>query len=230
MSYTYAVKGNWGTAVKTSAGYNWRKTRLNFNCNSGSNFIRTDHPLKNMEDRGIFDSGCSGHMTEEFFTELQNLKTQENEAYSTGISEDTPEIIGFRRELDELAPKHLNMPELTIFNKPQKGIFDEASYDEEEEPKKISEALQDDSWVEAMQEELLQFRLQQLYMYYIKAPKLGQEGYHAVQVVTSPDFTPNVVKRILSTLRANLIWAYGILEIHLLTWKLTQIVTMLGKP
>ncbi|GKF91740.1 hypothetical protein Tco_0275441, partial [Tanacetum coccineum] len=26
---------------------------------------------------------------EEFFTELQNLKTQEKEAYSTGISEDT---------------------------------------------------------------------------------------------------------------------------------------------
>ncbi|GKC02583.1 putative ribonuclease H-like domain-containing protein [Tanacetum coccineum] len=45
---------------------------------------------------------------EEFFTELQNLKTQENEAYSTGISEDTPEILTFRRELDELAPKHLS--------------------------------------------------------------------------------------------------------------------------
>ncbi|GJW81168.1 MAK10-like protein [Tanacetum coccineum] len=59
----YAVKGNWGTAVKTSAGYNWRNTRPNSNCNSGSNFVRTDHPLKNMEDRGIFDSGCSGHMT-----------------------------------------------------------------------------------------------------------------------------------------------------------------------
>ncbi|GKC64230.1 hypothetical protein Tco_1096828 [Tanacetum coccineum] len=41
MSYTHAVKGNWGTAVKTSAGYNWRKTRPNSNCNSGSNFIRT---------------------------------------------------------------------------------------------------------------------------------------------------------------------------------------------
>ncbi|GKF06732.1 hypothetical protein Tco_0037400 [Tanacetum coccineum] len=25
--------------------------------------IVIDHPLKNMEDRGIFDSGCSGHMT-----------------------------------------------------------------------------------------------------------------------------------------------------------------------
>ncbi|GJV53511.1 putative ribonuclease H-like domain-containing protein [Tanacetum coccineum] len=36
MTYSHAVKGNWGTA---------------------------DHPLKNMEDRGIFDSGCSGHMT-----------------------------------------------------------------------------------------------------------------------------------------------------------------------
>ncbi|GJU47981.1 putative ribonuclease H-like domain-containing protein [Tanacetum coccineum] len=29
---------------------------------SGPTFIRTDHPLKNMIDRGIFDSGCSGHM------------------------------------------------------------------------------------------------------------------------------------------------------------------------
>ncbi|GKB06790.1 putative reverse transcriptase domain-containing protein [Tanacetum coccineum] len=96
----------------------------------------------------------------EFFTELQNLKTQEKEAYSTGILEDTPEILAFRRELDELALKHLrevpknkvisttsvnsgsgpvntqhadqddaDMSELIIFNKPQKGIFDEASYE-----------------------------------------------------------------------------------------------------
>ncbi|GJT78765.1 ribonuclease H-like domain-containing protein [Tanacetum coccineum] len=63
MTYSHAVKGNWGTAVKTSAGYNWRRTRPNSNYNSGSNFVRTDHPLKNIEDRGIFDSGCSGHMT-----------------------------------------------------------------------------------------------------------------------------------------------------------------------
>ncbi|GJR94842.1 hypothetical protein Tco_0267016 [Tanacetum coccineum] len=63
MTYSHAVKGNWGTAVKTSAGYNWRNTRPNSNYNSGSNFVRSDHPLKNMEDRGIFDSGCSGHMT-----------------------------------------------------------------------------------------------------------------------------------------------------------------------
>ncbi|GKF04866.1 hypothetical protein Tco_0035534, partial [Tanacetum coccineum] len=63
MSHSNAVMGFWGSAVKTSASYNWRNSRLNFNYNSGPTFIRTDHPLKNMVDRGIFDSGCSGHMT-----------------------------------------------------------------------------------------------------------------------------------------------------------------------
>ncbi|GJZ18419.1 hypothetical protein Tco_0554542 [Tanacetum coccineum] len=63
MSHSHAVKGNWGSAVKTSAGYNWRNTIPNSNCNGGPISIRTDHPLKNMVDRGIFDSGCSGHMT-----------------------------------------------------------------------------------------------------------------------------------------------------------------------
>ncbi|GJW77111.1 retrovirus-related pol polyprotein from transposon TNT 1-94 [Tanacetum coccineum] len=42
-------------------------------------------------------------MVEESLTELQNLKTQENKAYPTGILEDTPEILAFRRELNELA-------------------------------------------------------------------------------------------------------------------------------
>ncbi|GKD34679.1 hypothetical protein Tco_1250188, partial [Tanacetum coccineum] len=56
-------QGKRGTAVKTSAGYNWRNSSPNSNCDSGPTFIRTDHPLKNMVDRGIFDSGCSTHMT-----------------------------------------------------------------------------------------------------------------------------------------------------------------------
>ncbi|GJR90965.1 hypothetical protein Tco_0214976 [Tanacetum coccineum] len=77
MSYFNAVKGNWGTAVKTSAGYNWRNSRPNSNCDSGPTFIRTDHPLKNMEDRGIFDSGCSGHMTgnKDHLDDFEELKT-----------------------------------------------------------------------------------------------------------------------------------------------------------
>ncbi|GKB15228.1 putative ribonuclease H-like domain-containing protein [Tanacetum coccineum] len=153
-------------------------------------------------------------------TELQQAK----KASSIDTSEDNPKILAFRRELEEIALKHLGkvsentttstpsvntgsepvntgsfdpddspMPELEIFHKSETGIFDEASYDEEgvitnfnslptvlllhlgftiftrkvkslEEPKKIFEALQDDSWVQAMQEELLQFKLQQVWV------------------------------------------------------------------
>ncbi|GKD35417.1 ribonuclease H-like domain-containing protein [Tanacetum coccineum] len=65
MSHSTTIKGNLGTVVKTSAGYTWRKISPNSNYNSGSDFISNvnDHPLKTLEDRGIFDSGCSGHMT-----------------------------------------------------------------------------------------------------------------------------------------------------------------------
>ncbi|GKF09839.1 hypothetical protein Tco_0044063, partial [Tanacetum coccineum] len=41
MSYFNAVKGDSGTAVKTSAGYNWRNSSPNSNCDSGLTFIRT---------------------------------------------------------------------------------------------------------------------------------------------------------------------------------------------
>ncbi|GJX58068.1 putative ribonuclease H-like domain-containing protein, partial [Tanacetum coccineum] len=206
-------------------------------------------------------------------TSSTNSKKEDS---STDFLEDNSKIQAFRRELDEVAPKHLGtvpennttstssvntgsqpvntgrlehddslMPELEIFHKPETGIFDEASYDEEglitdfnslpteievsptptlrihsihpksqilgdpksavqtrskvknksgahallshnqkqqrinhkdqqhclfacflsqEEPKKIAEALQDDSWVQAMQEELLQFKLQQVWV------------------------------------------------------------------
>ncbi|GKB29845.1 hypothetical protein Tco_0869246 [Tanacetum coccineum] len=204
---------------------------------------------------------------EKFLTELQNLKTQEKAAYSTGISEDTPEILALRRELDELAQKHgqdntqpadqddSDMPELTIFNKPQKGIFDEASYDDEgmihdfnnlptevavspiptlrihnihpqsqilgdpkssvqtrsrvqqhsgahalEEPKKISEALQDDSWVEAMQEELNK-RDERGVVVRNKARLVAQGHRQEEFFSTSQDFTLTAVKRIFKYLK-----------------------------
>ncbi|GJS12927.1 hypothetical protein Tco_0407399 [Tanacetum coccineum] len=68
MSHFHAVKGNWGSAVKTSAGYNWRNSKPNSNCDSGPTFIRTVNAkgssMKNLvEKRLLFDSGCSGHMT-----------------------------------------------------------------------------------------------------------------------------------------------------------------------
>ncbi|GKF82560.1 hypothetical protein Tco_0244216 [Tanacetum coccineum] len=34
-------QGNWGSVVKTLAGYNWRNSKPNSNCDSGPAFIRT---------------------------------------------------------------------------------------------------------------------------------------------------------------------------------------------
>ncbi|GKA93667.1 putative ribonuclease H-like domain-containing protein [Tanacetum coccineum] len=53
-----------GTAVKTSAGCVWRKAIPLSNINSGPTLdsnvnVSRDHPLKHIEHRGIFDSGCS---------------------------------------------------------------------------------------------------------------------------------------------------------------------------
>ncbi|GJT79614.1 hypothetical protein Tco_1053956 [Tanacetum coccineum] len=41
MSHSHAVKENWGSAVKTSAGYNWRNSKPHSNCDSGPTFFRT---------------------------------------------------------------------------------------------------------------------------------------------------------------------------------------------
>ncbi|GKD17742.1 putative ribonuclease H-like domain-containing protein, partial [Tanacetum coccineum] len=65
-----------------------------------------------------------------------------------------------------------------IYDNPSDGIFTNASYNDEGavadftnlettmniEPKKISQALEDKSWVDAMQEELLQFKIQKVWI------------------------------------------------------------------
>ncbi|GKC46927.1 hypothetical protein Tco_1064649, partial [Tanacetum coccineum] len=71
MSHSNAVMGSWGSAVKTSASYNWRNSRPNFHYNSGPTFIRTVN-AKGPQGRpkpakawieGIFDSWhASGHL------------------------------------------------------------------------------------------------------------------------------------------------------------------------
>ncbi|GKB08196.1 putative ribonuclease H-like domain-containing protein, partial [Tanacetum coccineum] len=106
---------------------------------------------------------------------LKHLGTvPENNSTSTPSVNTGSQTVNTGRLDDDDSP----MPELKIFHKFETGIFDEASYDEEgvitdfnslpteieEEPKKIAEALQDDSWVQAMQEELLQFKLQQVWV------------------------------------------------------------------
>ncbi|GJW32010.1 putative ribonuclease H-like domain-containing protein [Tanacetum coccineum] len=240
---------------------------------------------------------------------------QEKKASSTDTLEDNPKILALRRELEEIALKHLGtvsennststpsvntgnesvntgrfdpddspMPELEIFHKSETGIFDEASYDEEgvitdfnslpteievsptptlrihnihpksqilgdpksavqtrskvqqksgahalfsyiqkqqrnnhkdqqhclfacflsqEEPKKISEALQDDSWVQAMQEELLQFKLQQVWVLVDLPHGMKKLSDQEVYVSQPPGFVdPDHPKKVYKVVKA----------------------------
>ncbi|GJY03779.1 zinc finger, CCHC-type containing protein [Tanacetum coccineum] len=89
-SNSFSPKRPQGSAVKTSAGYNWRNSKPHSNCDSGPTFFRTvtakDHPLKNIVDRGIFDSGCSGHMTDDKrkVTEMKILELLEQRIKKVG--------------------------------------------------------------------------------------------------------------------------------------------------
>ncbi|GJS43713.1 putative ribonuclease H-like domain-containing protein [Tanacetum coccineum] len=57
---------------------------------------------------------------------------------------------------------HKNHPQSQIIGKSYGGILTRRKL-KEKEPKKVSQALADESWVEAMQEELLQFKLQDVW-------------------------------------------------------------------
>ncbi|GJT38685.1 putative ribonuclease H-like domain-containing protein [Tanacetum coccineum] len=173
------------------------------------NFLKDKPNVKGVGYRWMFDIDYLTDSMNYIPVSLENQANPHAGASEVTNSADNPKILAFRRELEEIALKHLGkvsentststpsvntgsesvntgsfdpddspMPELEIFHKSETGIFDEASYDEEgvitdfnslpteieEEPKKISEALQDDSWVQAMQEELLQFKLQQVWV------------------------------------------------------------------
>ncbi|GKD15250.1 putative ribonuclease H-like domain-containing protein [Tanacetum coccineum] len=62
----------------------------------------------------------------------------------------------------DVASRHIQKQQRNNHKDQQRCLF--ACFLSQEEPKKIAEALQDDSWVQAMQEELLQFKLQQVWV------------------------------------------------------------------
>ncbi|GJW21985.1 ribonuclease H-like domain-containing protein [Tanacetum coccineum] len=95
----------------------------------------TDHPLKNMVDRGIFDSGCSGHITGNK-DQLEDF--EEFNGGSVTFGRITATLCTYFEVttvhefiLVALNPDDSPMTELEIFHKSKTGIFDEASYDEE---------------------------------------------------------------------------------------------------
>ncbi|GKF02753.1 hypothetical protein Tco_0029676 [Tanacetum coccineum] len=61
------VKGNEVTTVKASAGYVWRPKMTDLNNgskdNSGSWMSKRGNPQQALKYKGMFDSGCSRHMT-----------------------------------------------------------------------------------------------------------------------------------------------------------------------
>ncbi|GKE34145.1 putative ribonuclease H-like domain-containing protein, partial [Tanacetum coccineum] len=62
-----AVGGKRETAIKPSAGCNWRPKRHYWNkfskYNGGTNSRKCDNPQRALKNKGIVDSGCSRHMT-----------------------------------------------------------------------------------------------------------------------------------------------------------------------
>ncbi|GJU25593.1 hypothetical protein Tco_1164214 [Tanacetum coccineum] len=73
------VKGNGVTAIKASAGYVWRPKMTDLNIvskdNSGSWVSKRGNPQQALKNKGIFDSGCSRHMTgnKDFLTDYQDI-------------------------------------------------------------------------------------------------------------------------------------------------------------
>ncbi|GJW76891.1 ribonuclease H-like domain-containing protein [Tanacetum coccineum] len=74
-----AVKGNGVTAVKASAGYVWRPKMTDLNNvskdNSGSWISKRGNSQQALKNKGIFDSGCSRHMTrnKDFLIDYQDI-------------------------------------------------------------------------------------------------------------------------------------------------------------
>ncbi|GJZ73585.1 hypothetical protein Tco_0637731 [Tanacetum coccineum] len=74
-----AVKGNRVTAVKASAGCVWRPKMTDLNNvskdNSGSWVSKRGNPQQALKNKGIFDSGCSRHMTgnKDFLIDYQGI-------------------------------------------------------------------------------------------------------------------------------------------------------------
>ncbi|GJS05843.1 putative ribonuclease H-like domain-containing protein [Tanacetum coccineum] len=117
--------------------------------NTVSPKVNSEHPQKNMVDRGIFDSGAQCTM---------DSKVQNKSGAHALLC-------------------HSQKQQRNNHKDQQHCLF--ACFLSQEEPKKIVEALQDDSWVQAMQEELLQFKLQQygfLYIYLHGIKELHQVG------------------------------------------------------
>ncbi|GKD05546.1 hypothetical protein Tco_1180520 [Tanacetum coccineum] len=74
-----AVKGIGVPAIKASTGCVWRPKMTDLNNvtkdNSGSWVLKRGNPQQALKNKGIFDSGCSRHMTgnKDFLSDYQDI-------------------------------------------------------------------------------------------------------------------------------------------------------------
>ncbi|GJS03330.1 ribonuclease H-like domain-containing protein [Tanacetum coccineum] len=115
---------------------------------------KTDNPQYTLQDQGIFDSGCSRHMTgnKSFLTDYQEI---DGRFVAFGGSPKG----GKDAVADDAGKKTTEEP---ANEDERNGQEKEGGALNKEEPKKVTQALTDPSWIEAMQDELLQFRLQKV--------------------------------------------------------------------
>nr|GEU48583.1 hypothetical protein [Tanacetum cinerariifolium] len=122
-----------------------------FNVDGGiiSNEIPFDPNMPTLEDVGIFDF-LSNHEDDGAMADMNNLDTtiQVSATPTTRIHKDHP--------LDQVTE---DLHSVTQIRKMSKNLEEHGF----EEPKKIIYALKDPSWIKAIQEELLQFKLQEVW-------------------------------------------------------------------
>ncbi|GJW12896.1 ribonuclease H-like domain-containing protein, partial [Tanacetum coccineum] len=159
-------------------------------CSSYTSTIKSSK-AKNEGDKPNKDTGSKTNEEpvdqedQAFLEELERLKRQEKQANDAAeaLRKDTPISTASPSNIFSAGGPALNnndkddsqIPALEdIYDNPSDGIFTNASYDDEgvvadftnleSTVNKISEALEDESWVDAMQEELLQFKIQKVWI------------------------------------------------------------------
>ncbi|GKB46181.1 ribonuclease H-like domain-containing protein, partial [Tanacetum coccineum] len=106
------VKGNRVTAVKASAGYVWRPKMTDLNNgskdNSGSWISKRGNPQQALKYKGMFDSGCFRHMTENKAL-LTNYQDIDGGFVAFGGSTRGGKITGLKKNVDAGQTEEENM-------------------------------------------------------------------------------------------------------------------------
>ncbi|GJZ14650.1 putative ribonuclease H-like domain-containing protein [Tanacetum coccineum] len=126
---------------------------------------RSGHLQK--EDQGYVDSGCSRHMTGNmsYLSDFKEFDGGYGRVTTTSLEATHVDFFGDETELDmsNITTTYL------VLSTPNTRIHKDHSLDhvigdvQSVEPKKLIQALTDSSWIEAMQDELLQFKLQKVW-------------------------------------------------------------------